>query len=118
MCCAALQLAVAAAAQVVSVDCVPHTCCVCCLWRRYAARKVLNVVENVERVLAIELMAACQGLDFLRPLRSTDAIERVYSLVRTRVPFWDEDMHASPLMEVCVCASAFGLWHYPCAPQC
>lgn len=71
-----------------------------CMGRRYAARKCLNVVENVERVLAIELMAACQGIDFLRPLKSTDAIERVHSLVRTKVPFWDEDMYASPHMEV------------------
>ncbi len=31
----------------------------------YAARKVLQVVENVERVLAIELMAAVQG--YVRP---------------------------------------------------
>jgi len=69
---------------------------------RYAARKCLNVVENVERVLAIELMAACQGLDFLRPLKSTPAIERVHSLVRTKVPFWDEDMHAAPLMAAVV----------------
>ena len=47
----------------------------------YAARKALTIVINVERILAIELMAACQALDFLRPLRSTP---QVCGCVRTR----------------------------------
>ena len=39
----------------------------------FAARKALIVVEHVETVIAIELLAACQALDLLRPLRTTDA---------------------------------------------
>lgn len=48
----------------------------------FSARKALMVVENVEKVIAIELMAACQAMEFLRPLRSTKPLESVYSLVR------------------------------------
>lgn len=51
----------------------------------FAARKVLSVIENVERIIAIELLAACQAIEFLRPLRTTKPLEAVYSLVRTLV---------------------------------
>jgi histidine ammonia-lyase len=51
----------------------------------FAARKVLQVIENVERIIAIELLAACQAIEFLRPLRSTEPLESVYDLVRTLV---------------------------------
>lgn len=36
-------------------------------------------------VLAIELLAACQGIEFLRPLRTTTPLEKVYELVRSVV---------------------------------
>ncbi|TMS05956.1 Histidine ammonia-lyase [Larimichthys crocea] len=51
----------------------------------WAARKALRVVEHVEQVLAIELLAACQGIEFLRPLRTTTPLEKVYELVRSVV---------------------------------
>jgi histidine ammonia-lyase len=57
----------------------------------WAARKALKVVENVEYVLAVELLAACQGINFLRPLKSTKALEAVHALVRTVVKPWDND---------------------------
>ena len=37
----------------------------------FAARKCLQVVRNVEKVIAIELLAACQAIEFLRPLKTT-----------------------------------------------
>lgn len=43
----------------------------------YAAMKFKQVVRNTRQVLAIELLAAARALDCLRPLRSSDAIERV-----------------------------------------
>uniref|UniRef100_A0A915ALQ5 Histidine ammonia-lyase n=3 Tax=Parascaris TaxID=6254 RepID=A0A915ALQ5_PARUN len=49
----------------------------------YAARKALTVVEHVEAVLAIELLAACQGMEFLKPLMSTAPLNKVYNLVRS-----------------------------------
>ncbi|XP_078091302.1 histidine ammonia-lyase-like [Mustelus asterias] len=51
----------------------------------WAARKALRVIEHVEQVLAIELLAACQGLEFLRPLHTTEPLERVYRLIRSVV---------------------------------
>ncbi|XP_035536077.1 histidine ammonia-lyase-like isoform X4 [Morone saxatilis] len=49
----------------------------------WAARKALRVVEHVEQVLAIELLAACQALEFLRPLKTTTPLEKVYELLRS-----------------------------------
>lgn len=62
----------------------------------FAARKALTVVEHVETVVAIELLAACQALDLLRPLRTTDALEAVHALVRSKVPKLDKDRIMSP----------------------
>jgi histidine ammonia-lyase len=60
-----------------------------------AARKLDQVVANLERVLAIELMAAFQAMEFLRPLRSSAPIERVRRDFRRRVKPWvrDREMH-------------------------
>lgn len=52
----------------------------------FAARKVLQVIENVERVVAIELLAACQAIEFLRPLKTTAPLEEVHAVVRSVVP--------------------------------
>ncbi|KAM4748564.1 histidine ammonia-lyase-like [Rhinophrynus dorsalis] len=65
----------------------------------WAARKALKVVENVEHVLAIELLAACQGIEFLRPLRTTTPLEKVYDLVRSVVRPWNKDRFMAPDIE-------------------
>ncbi|XP_070292595.1 histidine ammonia-lyase-like [Salvelinus sp. IW2-2015] len=65
----------------------------------WAARKALRVVEHVEQVLAIELLAACQALEFLRPLKSTTPLEKVHELVRSVVRPWDHDCQMSPDIE-------------------
>uniref|UniRef100_H3GED5 Histidine ammonia-lyase n=1 Tax=Phytophthora ramorum TaxID=164328 RepID=H3GED5_PHYRM len=62
----------------------------------FAARKALTVVEHVETVVAIEILAACQALDLLRPLRTTEALETVHALVRTRVARFDKDRVMKP----------------------
>lgn len=62
----------------------------------WAARKCLRVIEHVEQVLAIELLAACQGIEFLRPLRTTTPLEKVYDLVRTVVRPWLKDRFMAP----------------------
>lgn len=56
-----------------------------------AARKLWTVMDNVERVLSIEILCGAQGVELLRPLRSSDRLERVVEAVRTRVPFADSD---------------------------
>jgi len=62
----------------------------------FAARKCLQVVENVERVIAIELLAACQAIEFLRPLKTTQPLEEVYKTVRSVVGAWDKDRYMAP----------------------
>ena len=65
----------------------------------FSARKALEVVENVEKVLAIELLCAAQALEFLRPLQTTPKLERVVALVREVVPAWIQDRIMHPDIE-------------------
>ncbi|RWS07028.1 histidine ammonia-lyase-like protein [Dinothrombium tinctorium] len=65
----------------------------------FAALKALQVVENVERVIAIELLAACQAIEFLRPLKTTVPLEKVYNLVRSVAAPWDKDRYMAPDIE-------------------
>ncbi|MEI2708408.1 MAG: aromatic amino acid lyase [Chitinophagaceae bacterium] len=44
-----------------------------------AATKCFRVIENVQRVLAIELLTAAQALEFRRPLKSSPFIEQIVS---------------------------------------
>lgn len=62
----------------------------------YAARKAIQVVENVEHVIAIELLAASQAIEFLRPLKTTAPLEEVYCAVRKVVRPWDKDRYMAP----------------------
>ncbi len=57
-----------------------------------AAVKAWKVMENLERILAIELYNAAQALDFRRPARSSSYLERFVGEYRKRVKFIDEDM--------------------------
>ena len=56
-----------------------------------AALKLRTVVANVRWVLAIELVAAAQGIDLLRPLRSSERLEEAHRLIRERIAFREED---------------------------
>jgi len=56
-----------------------------------AATKCLKVMENLERILAIELMNASQAIEFRRPLKSSDFIEMFIKSYREEVPFVKED---------------------------
>ena len=52
-----------------------------------AATKALRVAENLERVLAIELLNAAQALEFRRPLKSSKTIENFVAEYRKVVEF-------------------------------
>lgn len=60
-----------------------------------AARKLTQILKNAKTVVAMELMAACQGLDFSRPLKSTKTVEAAYQLIRKKVPFAESDRNFS-----------------------
>lgn len=61
----------------------------------YAARKALKIVENVETILAIELLCACQAIEFLRPKKTTEPLEKVLAVVREKVSMWTRDRNVS-----------------------
>ena len=61
-----------------------------------AATKLWKVVQNTERILAIELMNAAQALEFRRPLKSSKKIEDIFDAYRKVVPFVDNDMVMFP----------------------
>jgi histidine ammonia-lyase len=61
-----------------------------------AALKLQQVVENVRTIQAIELLAAAQGIDLRRPLRSSERLERLHSAIRERVAVWTDDRVLAP----------------------
>ena len=56
-----------------------------------AARKARDIVDNVESVLAIEFLSACQGIDFRTPLKPGDGTGKIHRKIRTRVKKVIED---------------------------
>ncbi len=56
-----------------------------------SARKTMQVVKNLEKILAIELLCAAQGLDFRKPHKSSPFIEACYQYVRTQVTHREKD---------------------------
>ncbi|CAD5216638.1 unnamed protein product [Bursaphelenchus xylophilus] len=68
----------------------------------FSARKALKVVEHTEAVLAMELLAACQGMEFLKPLKSTEPLQKVYDLVRTVSPALEEDRFMHPEIQLVI----------------
>jgi histidine ammonia-lyase len=62
----------------------------------WAAIKCRQIAANVRQILAIELLGAAQGIDLLRPLRSSAQLEAVHAWVRGSVAAWDEDREMAP----------------------
>jgi len=56
-----------------------------------SGRKFNQVLGNVEKILAIELMLGCQGIEFRRPLKTSQRLEEVYALVRSKVRKLEDD---------------------------
>jgi histidine ammonia-lyase len=57
-----------------------------------AAVKLLTVVENVERILSIELMTSTQAIEFRKPLLTSDELQNVIMEYRKYVSYVDEDV--------------------------
>lgn len=67
-----------------------------------SATKLVKVVDNTRRILAIELLNAAQALHFRRPLRTSPALEEWVAEYRKVVPFVENDTVMSPLIEASV----------------
>ena len=55
------------------------------------ALKLRTIVDNLERIVAIEMMCAAQGLEFRRPLKASRAVGQAPEAVRGVVPRLVED---------------------------
>ena len=62
----------------------------------FAARRLSEMADNTAGVVAIELLAACQGVDFRAPLKSSPLLEEAKALVREVVAFYDQDRYFAP----------------------
>lgn len=61
-----------------------------------AALRLAEMADNLAGILAVELLAAAQGVGFHRPLRSSEAVENAHALVRAAALPWDEDRVMAP----------------------
>ena len=65
----------------------------------FAARRLLAMIDNTAHILGIELLAAAQGIDFLRPLASSAPIEAAHAQVRKHCPTMVRDRQLAPEIE-------------------
>ncbi|MGW9685120.1 histidine ammonia-lyase [Flagellimonas sp. 2504JD1-5] len=56
-----------------------------------SGRKALQIIENVEKILAIELLTASQAFEFRKPLKSGVVLDEIHKFIRTKVPFAESD---------------------------
>jgi histidine ammonia-lyase len=74
-----------------------------------SGRKLEQILENLEYILAIELMTACQAIEFRRPLRSSPVLEHAHEFIRQQVSFAKEDrIFADDIAKIKTVISNFG----------
>jgi histidine ammonia-lyase len=57
----------------------------------FAARRLHDMLDNVENIVAIELLAATQGIEFHHPKKSSEPLEKVISVLRAVSPRYEAD---------------------------
>lgn len=65
----------------------------------WASLKGTRILENVQKVLGIEVLSACQGIDFSKPLNPGAGTKAAYDRFRQEVPFLEKDVFLHPLVE-------------------
>lgn len=65
----------------------------------FAARRLHQMAHNTCVIVGIELLAACQGIEFHRPLRSSQTLESVHAQLREQVAPYDADRFFAPDIE-------------------
>lgn len=66
------------------------------------ARKALRVIENVEKIIGVEVFCAAQALDFHRPLKSSKVMAAIHDHVRSKIGHIKEDVVMNEMMETAV----------------
>lgn len=73
-----------------------------------SGRKLHSILGNLQYILAIELMSACQAIEFRRPLKSSALLEHAHHLVRERVGFAEQDrIFADDIVKITAILSDF-----------
>ena len=72
--------------------------------------KALRVLQNAQKVLAIEMLTAAQALEFHRPLRSGAGTQVLYDAVREAVPAWEKDRVFYPDLHRAINEVTSGNW--------
>ena len=74
----------------------------------FAARRLQPMIANTAHILGIELLAAAQGIEFLRPLTSSSALEAAHVLLREHCAALDHDRYLAPDIEAATLLVANG----------
>jgi histidine ammonia-lyase len=78
-----------------------------------SGRKLYQILYNLEYILAIELMSACQAIEFRKPLKSSALLEAAHSFVRQTVSFANEDrIFADDINQIKKIISDFSFMHH------
>jgi histidine ammonia-lyase len=77
----------------------------------FAARRLADMASNSAGIVAIELLAAAQGIDFRAPLRTSPHLQDAHALVRSRVGFYDHDRYFAPDIAVIQSLVESGAFH-------
>lgn len=65
----------------------------------FAARRLAEINDNVAGILAIEYLAACQGIDFRAPLKTSEKLQAAHEVLRAVVSNYDKDRYFAPDIE-------------------
>jgi histidine ammonia-lyase len=82
----------------------------------HGARRLAQMAENTINVVAIELLAAAQGIEFHRPLQSSRMLESLLAQLRAEVPFYDRDRLFAPDIALAAKAVRDGRYRRALAP--
>ena len=78
----------------------------------FAARRLGDMAANSAGIVAIELLAAAQGIDFRAPLRTSARLQQVHALVRSKVGFYDHDRYFAPDITAIQALIEAGAFHH------
>jgi histidine ammonia-lyase len=81
----------------------------------FAARRLLEMVDNSAYIVAVELLAAAQGIDLRAPLATSPPLRAAHAAIRARVPFYDHDRLLAPDIESIAAMARAGAFRDACA---
>ncbi|MEM7207623.1 MAG: histidine ammonia-lyase [Pseudomonadota bacterium] len=79
----------------------------------FAARRLTDMNLNTRYIVAVELLAACQGIELRRPLKSNVSLEGYWADIRKVAAYWDHDRYFQPDLEAIsklILNNTFGEW--------